>query len=720
MMPSSTRSERNGPELTVSEREALERVAHLPFGAVRNATAQGIGPLLEPVRPALVGCGYKEVTERFAVQRAIVRGALHLGKVPQGWSTGEWVEVRRLFCNKEKIAFTVAAIRGYGVVATPENGFCQAPQPFAMARRLFGSSALDGEFERLRDVLSGIGFRVEGYEKQLRTCVAQLLLQHGSPSLDAITDESLTTYAASTRSRQLRKKLFTVSYGLAELGITRRPLSQYVPPSQGVRSAREGVPEIWIGWCERWRDTAVSTKCTRDNHFQALLRVGRWLSRDHPSVTSPADWTLDLALAYVRYVDQSCIGDFYRLPRLEARAGEPMAPNTKKGMLSAARVFFHQLQEWGWIERRLNPSRAFPTPRQVIRAAQYNPRPIDDGHWLKLRAAALTLQREDLPLLSGVRKTYQYPLELARAVAATWVFSGCRANEIERLEVGCTYVEHVPEQSDPATGEVLPAFDQAMLRVPVSKTSGEFVKPVEEPMARAIAAWEQIRPAQRRLMDSITGRLNHPLFCYRGQRIGRGFVNRVLIPVLLRKAGLPPEDTRGAITSHRARATMATKLYSSTSGMTPLEVMRWLGHKRLASGQRYIAITPTQLMTAFHKSSKLMETLRTVTVLVDGRPEPGQPVLRYDLGHGWCTNPAYAMCAHRMACARCSFYEPSAAFADTLSRQKDRYVRMLQRLDLTEDERAAVTGDVEAADQLVSRLSNQPTPDKTSNVGGEG
>ncbi len=319
-----------------------------------------------------------------------------------------------------------------------------------------------------------------------------------------------------------------------------------------------------------------------------------------------------------------------------------------------------------------------------------------------------------------MRKTYQYPVELARAVAATWVFSGCRANEIERLEVGCTYIEHVPEQSDPATGERLPAFDQAMLRVPVSKTSGEFVKPVEEPMARAIAAWEQMRPAQRRLIDPITGRLNHPLFCYRGQRIGKGFVNRVLIPVLLRKAGLPPEDTRGAITSHRARATMATKLYSSTSGLTPLEVMRWLGQRRLASGQHYIAITPTQLMTAFHKSSKLTETLRTVAVLVDGRPEPGQPVLRYDLGHGWCTNPAYAMCAHRMACARCSFYEPSAAFADTLSRQKDRYVRMLQRLDLTEDERAAVTGDVEAADRLVSRLSNQPTPDKTSNVGGEG
>jgi hypothetical protein len=273
MMPASKRSESGDFELTVSEREALERVAHLPFGAVRNATVQGIGPLLGAVRPALVGCGYQSATERFAVQRAILQGALHLGKIPQGWSTEEWAEVRRLFCNKEKIAFTVAAIRGYGVVVTPDSGFCQGPQPFALARRLFGLSVLNGEFERLRDVLSGIGFRAEGYERQLRTCVAQLLLQHGSPSLDAITDESLRAYASSTRSRQLRKKLFTVSYGLAELGITRRPLSHYTPPSHGIGSVREGVPEIWIGWCERWRDTAVSAKCTRDDHFLALLRV---------------------------------------------------------------------------------------------------------------------------------------------------------------------------------------------------------------------------------------------------------------------------------------------------------------------------------------------------------------------------------------------------------------------------------------------------------------
>ena len=147
--------------------------------------------------------------------------------------------------------------------------------------------------------------------------------------------------------------------------------------------------------------------------------------------------------------------------------------------------------------------------------------------------------------------------------------------------------------------------------------------------------------------------------------------------------------------------------------------MRWLGHRRLASGQHYIALTPTQLMTAFHKSSKLTETLRTVSVLVDRHPEPGQPILRYDVGHGWCTNPAYAMCAHRMACARCSFYQPAQAFAETLARQKNRYVHMLQQLDLSDDERAAVAGDAEACERLVSRLAEEPTPDQRSNPEGQ-
>lgn len=701
---------RTSPKLTRSERESLRQATMLPFGTPRQAVIKGLPPLLGPVRAALAGRGYKHDTSRFGVERSIIRGALHLDKVPHGWTVAEWIEVRQLFGGKEKLALTVVAVEGYGVVPTRENGFFNTAHPLSLARRLYGRSLVDGEYERVLNVLARIGYRLGARARRARLCVAELLLHHGQPSLNVITDESLAAYADKPPCTRSRPALCTVSVGLAELGITRKALSPSVPLSKVSRVARLGISADWLSWCVRWRDASANSESTRTGKFLQLLPAGRWLARYHPLVRSPADWTADVALEYVRHVEQKCVGDLLIAPRLMPRSGEPTAPNTKRGLLSAIRVFFRQLQEWDWIERRFSPDRAFRTPRQVTRAAHYNPRPIDDGHWLKLRTAALSLQKEDLPLADGRWRTYQYPVELARAVAVAWVFSGCRSNEIERLEVGCTYVEHVPEQTDPVTGEVLPAFDQHMLRVPVSKTCGEFVKPIEEPMAQTVAAWERIRPPQRKLLDRTTGRLTDQLFCYRSQRIGRGFLNRVIIPVLLRKAGLPSEDTRGAITSHRARATMATKLYNPSSGMTPLEVMRWMGHTSLDSGQYYIALTPTRLMTAFHKNAKLTESLRTVSVLVDRHPEPGQPIFRYDLGHGWCTNDAYAMCAHRMACARCIFYEPVETFADALVRQSDRYIRMLQELNLTEDERAATTGDVEAVSHLLARLADEPTP----------
>ena len=451
--------------------------------------------------------------------------------------------------------------------------------------------------------------------------------------------------------------------------------------------------------------------CATRGRFGDLMTAGRWLRRDHPEVASPAQWTLDLAFEYVRFVDGMLIGELLSEPRPNLRMGQPLTPNGKVGILAAMRAFFRDLQYWEWIERRFNPDRGFALPRQVQRSRERNPRPIDEAFWLKLRAASLSLRSEDLPRPTDRGQwRYPYPLEMIQALAVTWAFSGCRSNEIGRLEVGCAYVEHVPGQSDPAESEATPAFDQPMLRVPVNKTRGEFVKPVERPLLDAVLAWERLRPEQPALRDPTTGRMVHNLFCIRGRRVSVGVLNTVVIPILLRKAGLPEADSRGAITSHRARATLATKLYNGASGLGPLEVMGWLGHTHFSSTQHYLELTPVRLMTAFHKGAKLTENLRMIDVVVDSRPGPGDPVFHYDLGHGFCTNPAYASCVHRMACARCDFYEPAEGFAATLERQAARYVRMLQQLDLTEDERAATTGDQEAVEQLRKRLHHEPTP----------
>ena len=152
--------------------------------------------------------------------------------------------------------------------------------------------------------------------------------------------------------------------------------------------------------------------------------------------------------------------------------------------------------------------------------------------------------------------------------------------------------------------------------------------------------------------------------------------------------------------------------------MAAVEVMEWLGHTDLATGRYYLDLTPVRLMKAFRKNVQLSENLRFVNVLADSNPAPGDPVLRYDLGHGWCTNPAFAMCAHRMACARCSFYEPAEAMRERLAQQEGRYFRLLQELQLADDERAAISGDADAVQQLLVRLKGEPTPDHRGNVYG--
>ena len=581
----------------------------------------------------------------------------------------------------------------------------------ALARELFGREVVDEEFERVRAALLRMGFAVNTREGVLRQTVADILLYHASPKLDVVTDDSLKAYAAHAPSRSARDQVCTVSGALVEMGIVSQRVTYFRPREQSEHWERLGVGEEWLRWCQRWRTASPVSETTRRGRFGDLMTAGRWLRRDHPEVASPAQWTLDLAFEYVRFVDGMLIGELLREPRPNLRMGQPLTPNGKVGILAAMRAFFRDLQYWEWIERRFNPDRGFALPRQVQRSRERNPRPIDEAFWLKLRAASLSLRPEDLPRPTDRGQwRYPYPLEMIQALAVTWAFSGCRSNEIGRLEVGCAYVEHVPGQSDPVESEATPAFDQPMLRVPVNKTRGEFVKPVERPLLDAVLAWECLRPEQPALRDPTTGRMVHNLFCIRGRRVSVGVLNTVVIPILLRKAGLPEADSRGAITSHRARATLATKLYNGASGLGPLEVMGWLGHTHFSSTQHYLELTPVRLMTAFHKGAKLTESLRMVSVLVDSKPGADDPVFRYDLGHGFCTNPAYAACAHRMACARCDFYDPATNFAATLAHQAERYVRMLQQLELTDDERAATTGDKDAVERLMRRLQHEPHP----------
>jgi hypothetical protein len=297
---------------------------------------------------------------------------------------------------------------------------------------------------------------------------------------------------------------------------------------------------------------------------------------------------------------------------------------------------------------------------------------------------------------------------MVQALALVWLFCGLRNDEISRLPVGC-----IRWQTEVGAGVVDPI---CLLDVPVNKTSVAFTKPVDPPVGKAIASWEAVRPRQPCVIDRKTGLRVSVLFGYRGRKLGATYINRTLIPVLCRKAGIPRSDARGAITSHRARSTIASQLYNAKDPMSLFELQAWLGHRSPESTQHYARITPTTLARAYSDAGYFSRNVRTIAVLIDrdevvnGEAAQGHPWQFFDLGHGFCSYTFFEQCPHRMACARCDFYIPKGSTKAQLLEAKGNLQRMLVSIPLTDEERAAVDDGAVAVDKLLSRLADIPTP----------
>ena len=63
-----------------------------------------------------------------------------------------------------------------------------------------------------------------------------------------------------------------------------------------------------------------------------------------------------------------------------------------------------------------------------------------------------------------------------------------------------------------------------------------------------------------------------------------------------------------------------------------------------------------------------------------------------------------------MACAKCPYYQPKESLADQLVEGKANLVRMLEFVQLTEDEKLLVTEGIELHQELIEKLVDVPTP----------
>ena len=706
------------PTLTTEERDALTTLApHLWHWRWRREPQwhhidRLVRPLVE-ARAALDVASARQVRPADDAVTVLLRTMHERQSALWGWGEATWIEL----LGRDQRAFIAAHpnLQDHGFARQPmiaiaylldcftDHGSLGHLGRVVLAEKVFGRDRVAAAVRPVEGVLAAWGYVGHGQGEWIRRALCTTLLLNRSPHLTDVTPDVLD--ACRQRIPEYRRSsLHRIEKALDALGIVPLRPARHRGPAAAVDVR---VDPVWAEWVLRWEATSTLRRSTRAHIRGDLLRMGCWLAGEHPAVREPGDWTRSLCASAVAAVDRMRIGDYAGHPEaVRGRIGQPFTASTKRGYLSSLRMFFADCIEWGWIQRHFDPRRAFATPRSIMSQIGPDPRVIADEVWAKLLWAGLNLGDEDLP--SG----NHYPLRLVRALAVTWLFAGLRSNEIVRLRSGC--VRWQQGQSESAVSADEPAV--CILDIPPHKTGPAFSKPIDPLVGEAIAAWEAVRPEQPLLVDRFTGQHVAFLFSYRAAGVGAPYINNGLIPALCRKAGIPRRDARGAITSHRARSTIATHLFNAKEPMSLFELQAWLGHRYASSTQSYALITPATLARAYSDAGYFARNVRTIEVLVDrdavlsGAAAAGKPWQFFDLGHGLCTYSFFEQCPHRMACARCDFYIPKESTKGQLLEGQVNLRRMLVEIPLTEAERAAVEDGEQATERLLERLADVPTP----------
>jgi integrase len=638
-----------------------------------------------------------------------------------GWTQDDWIDLFNVQ-RPQKLAHRLSHYRhqvyviGYVLCNfTDFSATGRNVMRYPIAKKVFGQEAIDTAVERVKTVMLAWGYSQTRSDDYLLRIMCALFLANRSPRLEDLTTDIIAQVAR--RDMPFYEDEYAViSRVLVHLGMLNHPI---VPASSQKTSASpQQVPAVWAEWCQRWHATSTLAASTRGGIYSRLLTVGRWLAQAHPDVESPEQWTRELALEFAAAVDRLTVGAWAHRSLPADIVSKPMKPKAKVHHFSSMRIFFRDLQEWEWIPRRFDPFRCLATPRSIKALVGPDPRIIADDVWAKLLWAGLNLTAEDLASRSTAPsrpREHRYPLAMVRAIVMVWLFCGLRRNEIGRLRVGCirwqSRVGLLPETDAAVSNEAI-----CLLDIPTNKTGTAFTKPVDRVVGEAIKEWERIRPTQPPAVDAKTGELVDYLFTYRGYRVGLDYLNRTVIPLLCYKAGVPLQDARGSITTHRARSTIASQLANAKDPMTLLELQQWLGHRSPESTRHYVLVSPTKLAKSYTDAGYFGRNVRTIEVLIDqdaiksGAAAHGEPWRFFDLGHGYCLYEFFEQCPHRMACARCSFYRPKGSTQAQLLEGKANLVHMLQEIPLSEEERAAVEDGIEAMENLCQQLADVPTP----------
>ena len=380
--------------------------------AWHKAARPALQRLLQPLEDVLDHLGAvnsikRKYTIRTTVICLLIRAMVRYQRSFWAFSTDTWFEL----LGTDYYAY----VRVHGVTANARHQLIAVAYLFcdfqelgclgrlafpALARKIFGTDAFDAAIDEMRADLLTWGYSRQGNILGLRCALAEAMLASRSLCLSDLKAETLDRLYREADAKITRRGLTILSYVLVRRGLIQKPLGRDGQierrGSIAHRRVLKGVPIVWREWCERWFQTTTLQHSSRLSVLYRLFNAGRWLAQSGYG-SEPADWTREIAAAYVAAVDRATIGQWSTGAATPAsRLGQPFKPAAKASTLTSVRQFFRDCQEWGWIPVRFNPFQALATPRSVRSLIGPDPRIIQDAVWAKLMWAGLNLTDQDL------------------------------------------------------------------------------------------------------------------------------------------------------------------------------------------------------------------------------------------------------------------------------------------------------------------------------------
>ncbi|HEX8656650.1 MAG TPA: hypothetical protein VF690_03915 [Hymenobacter sp.] len=693
---------------------------------IKHETKQQLSRLTQPIEDTLLHYGIPKGAE--ATQHACVLLLLHEMHRRQtslwAWDDSVWQEIVGN-TNKEfksihhdfEHAHHISAIHyrscimacAYLLGEIPIYQLVTDYQALISAQRIFGGVAVEKALHVLTTESTRIGRGL--WLVGMATCSA--LLANRSPDLEKLTLPVLKKlHETYSHHELLRNAIILISTLLYNIKVIPNCLPSPFK-DRGVAIGKEDTLSAdWACLIQAWYNTSTDPVAVRKRKKGAVAKAARWAAEKYPDAASAQQWTRSTAIAYVAAVTRMIAGQWQH-PKFKStpNRGQPLRAAYQMALLADLRSFFSDCHEWGWFLISFNPDRCLATPKSVLNKRRPNPRPIDSALWTKLQEAGLSLTKKDLPITKllmakrgNVAPDSWYPLDMVRAMAIVWLFTGLRSDEIRRLRVGC--IRPIPREENGGGSPSTPAI--CSLTVPLGKNQSGFSKPVPGIVGDAIGIWEKSRPPVPKHWDYNTAEAVNFLFVWRGKQVGRWYLNNVIIPMLCRKAGIPIEDAFGKITTHRARHTLAYQLGNAAMPMSDSDLQDWFGHFSPASLGWYATINERKLQevyaTANHVSvdKRQLEQLKNPTTVSGDLATAGESGPSVDLGHGFCTYDFFAQCSQRTSCATCAFYKPKESLYSQLHEAKSQLQRMLHSLPLSKEARQAVEDGIALNETLVA------------------